>query len=383
MRIGIDARLYTSAGLGRYISNLIKELERIDTKNDYIIFVDQEGDKKYHPQSTNFKKWVVKQKPYTLQEQTAFLFELLRAHLDLLHVPHFNVPVLYPGKVVITIHDLIMHNFAGKEASTLTPLMANIKRIGYQLVTTVSVLKSKKILVPSEYVKGEVLKKLKFVKEEKIEVLYEGVTRNLVELAPSDSGVIQTRLEELGIKDRYFLYVGSAYAHKNLRTLVISYKDLLDKGLFSGQLVIAGKIDQFTERLAGFIHALKLDTKVVFAARRTEGKHVPDSDLAYLYKGSMAYVSSSLEEGFGLTPLEAQAFNIPVLVSDIPIHREVLGDSALYMDPKSTIDISNKMLKIFEEDSLRQELVKKGRENIKKYSWEKMARSVFDTYISI
>ena len=101
MKIGIDARLYGSAGIGRYISNLILELENIDQENEYIIFVTKQGSELYHPSKPNFKKWIADYKEYTMSEQSRFLMDLLQARLDVYHVPHFNVPVLYPKKLAL------------------------------------------------------------------------------------------------------------------------------------------------------------------------------------------------------------------------------------------------------------------------------------------
>jgi glycosyltransferase involved in cell wall biosynthesis len=224
---------------------------------------------------------------------------------------------------------------------------------------------------------------LRGAKPEKVFVSYEGVDESLIALSPSDERVLLTRIEEMGIKSRYFLYVGSAYPHKNLNTLIVSYKEFLDRSGMDNQLVLAGKIDDFSQRTAAFSHALKLDSKVIYAAKYSENKYVPDKDLAYLYRGALAYISPSLKEGFSITPLEAQAFGVPVVLSDIPTHREIFGDSVLYFDPKSNIDITEKLKQIATDEKLRNDLIMAGFENIKKYSWKKMAKDILGIYESI
>jgi glycosyltransferase involved in cell wall biosynthesis len=383
MKIGIDARLYGQAGPGRYISNLIKELEKIDEKNDYIIFITKKDSEVYHPKNPRFKKWVVDIPWYSAKEQFSFLMDLLRARLDLLHVPHFNIPIFYPGKMVVTIHDLIMGNSRLGEATNLPFIKYMYKKAGYLLVTNAISFKAKKIIVPSENSKEELISKLKYIKKDNIQITYEGVDQDLLDYKIRDDKVIRTYLEEMGIGGKYILYVGSAYPHKNLKTLIISFKDIVEKGNFNGQLVIAGKVDKFSERLAGFAHALKLGNKVIFAAKYSENNYVTDKDLAYLYQGALAYVFPSLEEGFSITPLEAQAFDVPVLLSDIPTHREVFGDSALYFDPGSNIDLSKKMKLIIKDFELRRKLIDGGIKNVKKYSWANMAKETLKVYNSV
>lgn len=382
MKIGIDARFYGVAGPGRYVSNLITELEKIDTKNEYIIFVTTKGSDQYHPKNPNFKKWIADIPWYSVMEQTTLYLEFMRADLDLLHVPHFNVPILYTRKTVITIHDLTMHEFNSKAVTTLPEPLYEMKKLAYKLVVNTAAARAEKIIVPSNTVKEEVLEKLKRTKAERIVVSNEGVDQSLLDLAPRDERVLLTRIEEMGIKSRYFLYVGSAYPHKNLNTLIVSYKEFLDKTEMENQLVLAGKIDDFSQRTAAFSHALQLDKKVIYAAKYSENKYVPDRDLAYLYRGALAYVFPSLKEGFSITPLEAQAFGVPVLLSDIPTHREIFGDSVLYFDPKSNIDVTEKLERIVADEKLRYDLVNAGFENVKKYSWKKMAEETLKIYES-
>lgn len=379
MKIGIDARLYGDAGPGRYISNLLSNLEEIDKENEYIVFVTPKISEIYHPKNPNFKKWIVKQRIYSFSEQVTLPIEYLRARIDLLHVPHFNVPILYPKKFVATLHDLSMHEDS-LDATTLSPYSYTIKKIGYLIVTNICSLRAKKIFVPSNVVKHDIKSKLRFLNTNKCIVTYEGVDEKLLKNQPTDQKVVETRLSEMGINDKYFLYVGSSYPHKNLQNLIISYKDVLEKKGLKYQLVIAGKIDKFSERIAGFVHALKLDYKVVFASRFAENQYIDDKLLAYLYKGADVYVFPSLREGFSITPLEAQSFGKPVVLSDINTHREIFGDSVLYFDPQSTIEMSEKMFQAAFEPSLTSKLVELGYENIKKYSWKKMAIQTAQIY---
>ena len=382
MKIGIDARLYGETGIGRYISNLIKELEQIDNENDYIIFVNDSANKSYTPNNPRFKKWLLNAKWYSLEEQLLGFKEFWQARLDVLHVPHLNVPILYNKKIVVTIHDLTMSSFptkAPKPKSEQYPIEFDYKKTGYEVVLRSAVMRSKRIIAPSNAVSADIQKKFG-VSKDKISVTYESVDSAIIKGVPHDVGVLKNRLEELQINNNYFLYVGSAYEHKNLNLLIVSFNELLKNLGTKIQLVIAGGKDRFVERLAAFSHALQLDGKVIYPTKYVETKYMPDKDLAYLYRGAMAYVFPSLSEGFSITPLEAQSAGVPVLISDIPVHREIFGDSAAYFNPKSNIDLTEKMYEIYKNQSFREQLIQRGNENVKKYSWRKMAEETLNIY---
>lgn len=377
MKIGIDARMYSSAGIGRYIKNLISELEKIDTENDYIIFLKTKDAASYHPKNSKFKKWTLDVREYSFAEQTSMFFELLRADLDVFYVANFNYPILYPRKTFITVHDFLMLENS-PDASTLGKSGYTVKKILAKIVFWLAVMRSKRVFVPTNYVKDELLKRYKGTAEDKIIVSYEGVDEDLILKSSRDKAVVKTRLEEMKIKDNYILYVGSSYPHKNIKNLIVAYKDLIEEEKFAGQLVLAGKIDEFANRHAGFIHALKLDDKIIFAAKFVEEGRITDRDLAFLYQGATCYVIPSYEEGFSITPLEAQTFGVPVVASDIPPHREILGDSVLYFKPDSNIELSDRIDTLLLDNSLRKDLIAKGYENVKKYSWKNLAQKFIE-----
>jgi len=378
MKIGIDARLYGNSGIGRYISNLITELEKLDNTNSYIIFTPKEVSDIYHPKNPNFKKWMVNAPVYSPQEQTILWKEFTRARLDLLHVPHFNIPYMYKGKFVSTIHDLTMTkmDFSATTQGQFTYLM---KHYGQNVILNKAIKKSAYVFVPSNFVKTDIQNSFS-VPTDKIVVTYEGTDENIVKNIPAEGGVLRLKLERYMVKNKYFLYVGNAFPHKNLNTLIVAHKENLQNDRTNAQLIIAGKVDMFSQRLAAFVNGLKLTNKIIFAAKFAENGIVDDSDLASLYKGALAYVFPSLNEGFSITPLEAQTIGTPVLLSDIPVHREVFGDSVLYFKPESNIDLSTKLLEIENNDELRSDLIKKGFDNAKKYSWTKMAQETLHIY---
>ncbi|MBI5465090.1 hypothetical protein HY946_00575 [Candidatus Gottesmanbacteria bacterium] len=128
MRIGIDARLWGQTGVGRYLEELVANLAKIDHEDRYTLFLRKSHQDLPLPGSTWEKRpadicW------HSLKEQILMPFILWREHLDLVHFPYFSVPIFYPGKFVVTIHDLILDHFETGKASTLPFFLYKIKRL--------------------------------------------------------------------------------------------------------------------------------------------------------------------------------------------------------------------------------------------------------------
>lgn len=173
MNILIDARLYgpKHTGNGRYTQNLVENLIKIDEKNKYTILLRKE-DFEALKFPSNWTKILADFKHYTFQEQIKLPLILGKLKPDIVHFPHFNVPLLYFGKYIVTIHDLIMHKFTGGVATTRNFPMYQIWRIGYHIVFAKAVYGSTKIIVPSKAVKNELVNFYK-INPKKVEVTYE------------------------------------------------------------------------------------------------------------------------------------------------------------------------------------------------------------------
>lgn len=175
MKIVIDARFYglENAGLGRYTINLIDQLQKIDTKNNYYVLLR----KKYFNRlnfKANWQKVLADYPHYGLAEQVKLPKLIAGLKPDLTHFLHFNVPVFYRGKYIVTIHDLLMHKSRGKEATTLTPSRYFLKRLAYKFVFANAVRRAIRIIAPSQAVKDEVAFYYK-LDPDKITVTYEGI----------------------------------------------------------------------------------------------------------------------------------------------------------------------------------------------------------------
>lgn len=394
MRIGIDARMYSESGIGRYIRNLISQLEKLDSQSDYFVFlIKKDFDKvKFN---NNFQKVLADFKWYGLAEQIKMPKLLNKYTLDLVHFPHFNVPIFFNGKFVVTIHDLIHQHFEMRRATTRDPLTYKIKQMGYRSIFANAVSKSEKIIVPSEFVKKQLIDDWK-VDQEKIVVTYEGVDQRIINLQLSiTKKKNQQVLTKFEIRPPYIFYVGNAHPHKNVEGLIKAFfrvKSHESRVTENLKLVLSGADHYFWQRIKGeFMGSLTKSENDAVRKDIIFTGGVTDEELVALYKSAECFVMPSLEEGFGLPLLEAFVCETPVVSSDRGSLREIGGDACLYFDPSSPrhperSEGSNKMkekiMEVLSSEKIRNELIEKGKKRIKDFSWEKLTKETLRIYES-
>ncbi len=172
MRIGIDARFWGfKVGIGRYTEKLIEHLEKNDNQNDYFIFLRKQGLDSYHPTNKRFYKMPADNRWYSFKEQILFPRQLYKQKLDLVHFLHFNVPLLYFGKFVVTVHDLTQRSMT-KSASKLSWPFFLFKKAAYRLVIWSAFKRAEKIIAISDFTKRQIIKYYK-TNPDKITVVYE------------------------------------------------------------------------------------------------------------------------------------------------------------------------------------------------------------------
>lgn len=351
MRIGIDARLIEETGVGRYIRNLLRTLGEIDRSNEYVIFLRKKSFGSFVLPNPRWTKVLAEVQWHTLAEQIVMPTVFRNAHLDLVHIPYHNAPIFYSGAMVVTIHDLTILHFNTGKATTLPQSLYQLKRLGYWLELWIGLRKAKKIIAVSEATKREIIDHF-HIDPPKITVTYEGVDDKISNIQYPISN--KKRL----IEDPYFLYVGNAYPHKNLETLLLAFKSSNKK------LVLVGNDDFFYRRLREIVRS----ESVIFFGPAN------DAQLANLYRNAKALVFPSLMEGFGLPALEALSLGCPVVASDIPVFHEILGDNATYFDPKDPEDIRASLNRIKKPTQETHQKI------LATYSWQRMAKETLNIY---
>lgn len=368
MKIGIDARFWglEHAGIGRYVIELINSLARLDRKSNYTLFI-----RKKHRYSfnlpKNFSTVSADINHYTLEEQWLLSEIFTKQELDLLHVPHFNVPILYKRAFIVTIHDLLWHDVQGLSVTTLNPLTYLVKYLGYKATVSHALRKARAILVPSQQIKNKLVKD-HHVSQNKIAITYEAPSQVFYK-GKKDKSLLQ----KYGLTKPFIIYTGSAYPHKNIPAAGKAVKILNDRGT-KLTLAVASARSVFLNKLRRQLKKDKADKSTVFLG------FIPDEKLASLYQQALALVQPSISEGFGLTGLEAMAAGLPVIASNLSVFKEIYGDQALYADPESPQDIANKITKLLTTKNLRADLSSQGKKQAAKYSWQKLSQQTLAVY---
>lgn len=368
LRIVIDGRLFNESGIGRYIRNLTAGLQKLDQENEYFILLREHGFHKIKL-TDNFHKYLTNVYWYGISEQLKLPKILNGLKPDLVHFPHFNVPILYGGKFIVTIHDLIHQHYQMRRATLHDPITYKIKQLGYKTVFKNAVSKAVKILTPSNYVRDLLVKEWK-IEETKITVTYEAVDDKLITAVTNLSDVKAGQdLEKFSIKSPYIFYVGNAHPHKNVEGLIKTFLKLKEKQP-DLKLVLSGYDHYFWQR----IKSQYQDRSITYTGL------INDDELVALYKNANVFVIPSFEEGFGIPLLEAMACGCPVVSSNAGALPEIGGNAAIYFDPKDKGDMENKIDQVLNSDELKKELVEKGKKRHQQFSWKKLAEQTLEVY---
>ena len=373
MKIAIDARFLGSegAGIGKYTEKLLEKLQEVDRENVYFILLKKSNFDLFKPKNRNFKKILVNAGWYSLKEQLLIPFVLRKLKPNLVHFTHYNVPLFWFGKFLVTIYDITKSEF-GKEASNVkNPISYLIKQTAYSLIIRRAISGSLKIIAGSNSTKNKLIKRFK-VDEKKITTIYAGADELYFKSEENKRSPNNNRdiLKKYNIKKPFVLYVGNAFPYKNLVVILGALK-LIQREI---RFVYVSSRSTFVEDLIEKAKEIGVENRLIIAG------FVPDEDLAILYKLAEAFIFPSLSEGFGLPGLEAMASKCPVICSDIPIFKEIYGEAAIYFNPKSSTDLASKVNLVTSNKRLRGELIKKGIGQVRKYSWDKLGQETLKTY---
>lgn len=362
MIIGIDgneANVKNRVGVGQYAYNLLLNLYKIDNQNKYIIYLKSEPLPDFPKPKTN---WVYKvfgpQKLWTKIALPLHLF-LQKEKLTLFFSLSHYSPSFSPFPTIPTIHDLGYLQFQDQ---------FNKKDL-YQLInwTSASIKKAKHIITVSEFTKNEIEKIYK-INPQKISIAFNGVG----ELPQISNLETKNTLKKFNIKNPYFLYVGTLKPNKNLPFLIEAFSLFLKKNP-NYNLVIAGKKGWLFTEIFQTVKNLKLDNQIIFT------DYVSETEKWILYKNSICSVIPSLYEGFGIPAIEAMKAGTPVISSNIPALKEVVGSSGLLIDPTDLNDLANKMEQICDKE-IRKKYTDLGTIRSQNFTWENTAKSILNVF---
>lgn len=352
MIIGIDgneANVSNRVGVGQYSFQILKEFSKTK-KHKFVVYLKSKPLSDLPGESENFKYKVVG--PSKMWTQLGLPLRLLFQKIDVFYTPSHYAPRFAKVPVAITIHDLSYLFF---------PDLFDKKDL-YQLEnwTRYSVNLAKLIISVSASTRNDIIKEYK-ANPEKVVVTYEGMKPETV----SKNFSMEDLKNKYGLKNDFVLFVGTLQPRKNIIKLIEAFSKLKNKKI---DLVIIGKKGWQYEPILEAPREFGIEDRVKFL------DFVPDEDLASFYKNAKVYCLPSLYEGFGLPVLEAMNYGCPVVTSNTSSLPEVGGDAAIYINPEDTDDIANKLDKVLIDDKLRLEMIRKGKEQVKKFSWEKTAK---------
>lgn len=356
-------------GVGNYVAFLLKALQTIDQHNHYFILTGPDIQNLFEIHAPNFETIVLpfRHEPRLLMRAAYIAWQnslsrrfLQKAHIDVMHVPNL-VPILNPAiPTVVTIHDLAEFQVAK---------YSRVRQAYRKWVPRTIAKNAQRVIVVSESSKDDLYKFTGYPKD-RIDVTYEAS-------AIDPQYIVQERIvckQRFGIDGEYLLNVGSTLPHKNHRTLIRAFEYVKKRRKTSLKLVLVGD----REKKEALVASMGLDEvirdDIIFTG------YVPDDMLPTLYHYAAAYVFPSTYEGFGLTVLDAMRFGTPVITSNISSLPEVAGDAALLIDPLDTDELAQAIISILDDNSLRQHLSVRGRQQAATFSWESCARLTLRAY---
>lgn len=344
---------------------LVEAILAQETTHEFLLILPPDRQELIFDPAGRAEKLSCGTKYYSFREQLDLPRILRRHRIDLLHSPHFVLPLLGSCTTVATIHDVIY--LACKE-----DLPSKTGRIYYRKMMTAAAHKADRIITVSEFSKADIVRFLK-VDPGKIEVIYSGLTPVFSKIKD------QTRMDEVrrryGISREYIFYAGIYKPRKNHDGLLRAMRKLLQAGI-SAQLVIAGPMNE------GLIPLQKLAGELGIAAQIIFVGAVSDADLAALYSGAQVYACPSLYEGFGFTVLEAMACGAPVVCSSATSLPEVAGEAALFANPQNPDEFAQALACVLSDDKLRAQLIAAGYENCRRFNWQIAATKTLAAYES-
>lgn len=359
IKIGIDIQSIEGkiTGLGVYTKNLTRYLAEHENEHFCFEFFKTQEKSDFN----TFRRW--------RWENIELPRRARRECVDVLHVPAFAPPATKGCKVVVTVHDLI---------GILFPNQLGLpSRLYWGKWLPFCIQRADAIIADSENTKKDIVQTLR-IPESKIRVIYPSGHENFSVSIPS--GAIRSVKNKFKIQEKYFLFVGTIEPRKNLARVVEAFMTFLKTNHTPQfQLVVVGSQEfahgRFFRTLDKQFH--KASEKVVFT------DYVPQEELNALYCGSIALLYPSLYEGFGIPILEAMASGTPVITSTITSVPEVAGDAAYLVDPFNVQALANAMSNLVADSNLRSQLIEKGFERIKKFSWHKTAQETIQVYESL
>lgn len=373
MRIGIDCRTMLNpiagekAGVGHYTFHLVEALLAADRTNEYVLYFSHRMPREI---ANYFRRPNVRTRWLPLSRYGRYLpfvysHMLLSAvlgsdRLDVFHATANIMPLTYPGKTVVTLHDLAIYKH---------PEWFPSQQVSTRILVPQSLRKANHVIAVSEATKRDAQKQFG-IPADRISVVYEAADTKLLKLKDRHLDIRSVH----GLPEKYVLFVGTLEPRKNISGLLRAWQRLRATNSIKAALVIAGSIGYRGIDIEIEIEKLGIKNDVHYLG------YIPHNHKVQLLESATAFVFPSLYEGFGLPVLEAMQLGTPVITSDNSSLPEVTGKAAILVEPEDIQALSTQLRRVLTQSVLRRKLSQAGQVQAKKFSWAKAAQQTRTIY---
>jgi len=374
MRIGIEGqRLFRlkKHGMDMVALELIRNLQVLDKKNEYIVFVKPDEDESCLTETPNFKIVKLEGGAYPYWEQISLPAAAKKHGCELLHCTSNTAPVRCSVPLVITLHDIIYL----ESWSLFSKGFTMYQRFGnlYRRLLVPSALKnSKKIITVSEFEKERIRNFFDWPEDGHLVAVYNGVNDYFKPIY--DDKILSDVKNKYRLPDNYFFFLGNTDPKKNTKNVLKAYSDYIKRNGPTHKLVM---LDYEHDALIGLLN--EINTPELLDQIHLTG-YVVNTDLPAIYNQSDLFLYPSLRESFGIPMLEAMACGIPVITSNTSSMPEVSGGAAILVDPYKPEELTFAIEKLLSDQKSRLKLREAGFKQAALFSWQKMAGKVLDIY---
>ncbi|HXB44071.1 MAG TPA: glycosyltransferase family 1 protein [Puia sp.] len=370
MRIGIEAqRLFRlkKHGMEVVALELIRQIQRLDTHNEYILFAKDDADRQCIKETSNFKTQTISSFTYADWEQIRLPQTVSRAGIDFLHCTCNTGPVKCPVPLLLTLHDII---YLEKVDFKGTPYQ-NFGNLYRRFVVPRVVGESQMVITVSHFEKQKIVEKLR-LPEEKVKVVYNAVNERFNDhFSEEEKNVFK---KKYNLPENFLLFLGNTAPKKNTPNVVLAFVNYCRQTKDIIPLVIVDYDKTLVEEMLAKRNVSHFFKWFIFPG------YVSAEEMPLMYSAATLFLYPSLRESFGLPILEAMGCGTPVITSNTSSMPEVSAGAALLVDPLQADEITEGIIRILSSDALQASYSQKGKTRASQFTWEASAKDLLSIY---